>query len=699
MNQKESALGVLFRNELRMLLRDTRTLMIAVLAPLILFPVMAILLNVIEERDVQRIEQATLSWTLAGDAQAWGRPLIDRALASRDADSATVGFVEQAENDPDSALVAGELNLIVRALSPEGHAAWEEARRVQRDSPEADTVVMDEGPPSTLPTFVLEFRARSDLSRRASDAFSELLRDVREELRDSVFLAAGFPVNRSQVAVTEAENVATQAQEAGAFLGLALTPFLILLMLGGGSIVAADAISGEKERGTLETLLTSAARRKEIVRAKLLAVVVVGMAVVVINVANLLVYSTLGVLDLPSQLAVSMSPMDLGLLLVLIVPLTVLVGAALLLLSGVSNSYKEYQTYFFPVFLIFLIPSMAALMPGMEIRSAIALVPIAGVGVAVRDLLLGEVDLLFFGLALFSTAGTAVWLTAVTERTLSNEKLISNARLDQADLLGGPALFPRHVLAWFLGMWVVFFVTVLWFGEELGLRGQVITNLVVIFFGGSMLAVRRYRLPIKQTFMLRRPHPLVMAVVLIAAPSGVVVGAGIAEFVNTWLFPVPQGMIEAMGDELTLSLPLIQTLFFVALMPAVFEELAFRGLLVTGLLGTRLPKWGIVVAGGLIFGVFHVSLFRIFPTAWLGMNLIIVVLLTRSLWPAMLWHFLNNATALVPTQLGWVDAEFSIPEWALLPAIGGLALTWWVMWRWGVRADPQPATDQSRARM
>ncbi len=697
---RRSALGVLFRNELRMLLRDTRTMLIAVLAPLILFPVMAFILNAVEKRDVERIERATLSWTLTGDAQAWGRPLIDRALQNRGADSASVGFVEQLEANPDSALEAGGLNLIVRALTPAGHAEWAERRQADRADADMDTLVVATNATSTadgtvggpedstpslqsVPTFVLEFRARSDLSRRASEAFSSILLGVREELRDSVFLAAGFPVDRSRVAVTRAENVASPAQEAGAFLGLALTPFLILLMLGGGSIVAADAISGEKERGTLETLLTSAAQRNEIVRAKLLAVVVVGMAVVVINVANLLVYSTLGVLDLPSQLAVSLSALDLVLLLILIVPLTVLVGSALLLLSGISNSYKEYQTYFFPVFLVFLIPSLAALIPGMELRSAIALVPIAGVGVAVRDLLLGEVDLLFFGIALLSTAGTAAWLTAVTERTLSNEKLISNARLDQADLTGGPALFPRHVLAWFLGFWVVFFVTAVWFGEALGVRGQVISNLVVIFFGGSMLVARRYRLPLKSTFMLRRPHPLVMAVVLIAAPSALVVGAGISEFVNTWLFPLPQGMLEAMGDQLGLDMPLAQLLFFVAVMPAVFEELAFRGLLVTGLMGTRLPKWGIVVAGGLIFGFFHVALFRIFPTAWLGMNLVMVILLTRSIWPAMLWHFLNNALALVPTQLGWVDADFEIPEWALLPAIAGLALTWWVMWKWG----------------
>lgn len=666
MSRSPSALGVLFRNEVRMLLRDTRTILIAVLAPLILFPMMAIILNAVENRDQERLEQAIFSWALVGDTADWARPILERALANR-SDSSLVGFVEQPATDAGTALAEGDLNLLVRARELDGEP----------------------------PSFVLEYRGRSDFSQAAAEAFRAVLSDAREDLRDSVFSAAGFPVARGEVAVVETQNVATQAQEAGAFLGLALTPFLILLMLGGGSIVAADAISGEKERGTLETLLTSAASRKEIVRAKLLAVVVVGLAVAVINVTNLLIYSTLGLIDLPSQLAVSVSLIELLGLLVLILPITVLVGSALLLLSGVSKSYKEYQTYFFPVFLIFLVPSMAALLPGMELRSAIVFVPIAGIGVAIRDLLLGDLDLLFGLFALVSTAGTALWLTRVTERTLSNERLISNAGLDEADLVGGPALFPRHVLAWFLGFWVIFFVTALWFGETLGVRGQLVVNLVVIFFGGSVLVARRYRLPFRATFNLKGTHPLIMAVVLIGAPSALVLGLGISEFVNTWLFPVPQGMAEAMEEGMGLDMSLGQLLFFLALMPAIFEEFAFRGLLVSGLRGTRLPRWGVVLLGGLIFGAFHVSLSRIFPTAWLGMNLVVVVLLTRSLWPAVLWHFLNNAIALWASKTDLIDAEtFVLPAWTIPAAMLGLALTWWVMARFG-RATPAPVAAKS----
>ena len=277
-------------------------------------------------------------------------------------------------------------------------------------------------------------------------------------------------------------------------LGLILTPLLLFLMLSGGSIVAVDAISGEKERGTLETLLTTAAHRSEIVNAKQLAVITVGVAVTVINLLNLLVYVVFGLIELPQNLAVDLSAASLLILLGLFLPLTVLVSSALLLLSGYAKSYKEYQMYFFPLFLLFILPALFATLPGMDLRSAIALVPVAGVGVGVREVLVGEHDWPFLALAFLSTGVTAIGAARLTERTLSTERLISGADLDQADLRGGPDLFHRRVLRWFGLMWVLLLLISLWMGEELGLRGQLLFNIMGLFFVGSLLMIRTYRL-------------------------------------------------------------------------------------------------------------------------------------------------------------------------------------------------------------
>lgn len=694
-----SVLATIFRYELRMLLRDTRTILIAVVAPLVIFPAWIFISNMVERSEEERLEEAEYRYALVGSEAEWGRELVRAALALDAADPDTTRrpatFSEVDSPSPDSALDAGELHLVVEALSPEEYAEALAAEREEEEgndapgegseagdgaaAPAADQAGAADAPPSVR-ALRLRYRAQSDFSRSARDRLESRLREAREARRDSVYRVRGFPVSVDQVAVLEDENVASAEKEAGAFLGLALTPFLLLLMLSGGSIVAADAISGEKERGTLETLLTTAATRREIVRAKQLAVLVVGVAVAVVNVANLAVYLGLGVLELPASLQVGLGPVQAGVLLLLFLPLALLVSAALLLLSGVSKSYKEYQIYFFPVFLAFLVPSLAALLPGIELRSAIALVPVAGVTVAVREVLVGGADWLFVGVAFLSTAGAAGGLAGWVERALSNERLISRSELDEADLVGGAALFPRHVLRWFLGFWVLFFVISLWFGEELGVRGQILVNLVGIFFGGTLLLLRRYRLPVREALSLRMPHPAVWVATLIGAPSALLVGIGLAEFVNTWVFPVPDEVLEAFGQALAgPELPLWQLILFLAVMPGIFEELAFRGVLLHGL-RKRMGPWATALAVGAVFGFFHVSLFRILPTAWLGVILAGVVLLSGSIWPAVVWHALNNAIALVPPTLGWVSEDFVPPPWAPSVALLGLGVSFWILW-------------------
>jgi sodium transport system permease protein len=368
-----SVLGTLFRYEMRMLLRDTRTILIAIVAPLVMFPAYILVVNYVDSREQQALEEETYVYAVYGSRAEWAEDVVKAAIALDESDPDTsrapVSFELQTPPDPMGALEAGDIHLVVEGLSaPEWDSIRAEEREVEEKeaeeealeegssggrATEADTAQAEEEP--SLPAVRILYRGNSDFSEAARSRLRERILEVRATRRDSVLLSSGFPVAMSEVAPVEAESVASAAKASGVFLGVALTPILVILMLSGGSIVAVDAICGEKERGTLETLLTTAASRTDIVRAKLMAVVVVGLAVAVINVTNLLVYITLGVLDLPPDFVVEVSPLGLLLLLALLVPVAVLVAAALLLLSGASKSYREYQVFFFPVFVAFAI--------------------------------------------------------------------------------------------------------------------------------------------------------------------------------------------------------------------------------------------------------------------------------------------------------------------------------------------------------
>jgi len=684
-------LGTLIWYEILQVLRDRRTLLIVVVAPLILYPLLIAIGRVSEERGGRALQARTYQYAVTGSAENWAREVIRRAVdrsgsggeVAADSepgtqfDDSTGGLLpgssqpgalrleERTVSEPDSALRAGAIDLVVRATRPsEGTPG--------RDRAEAD--VAEE----SAPTITLLYRSNSDYSRAAYQDMDRRLRRARAEERDSVLRSAGFPLETDHVAAIEESNLATIREEGGARLAVILTPLMVMLMMGGGALVAADAISGEKERGTLETLLTTAATRGQIVSAKLLSIAVVGLAVTVINLANLLAYLVLGLIEIPDSFAVDIPLPTLGMLFLLYLPVIVLVAAALLLVSGYAKTYKEYQIYAIPLTFVCLIPALAAALPGAELRSVVAAIPLAGVSVAVREVLSGDYDWMFLALAFSSTAGAAGWATKVTAGFLSRERLVTPGDLDQVELTGGEPLFRRRVLRWFGILWVLLLVTSLWLQGDLGLRAQAIINLVGFFLGGSLLMIRHYGLDVRRALSLRVPHPAVWIAVAIGVPAAQLTGIAVSRGAE-FFFPVPQEVVEAFGQYvLPEGVPLWQILFFFCLLPGICEEIAFRGVLLYGL-RKKLTPFRLALVVGLIFGLFHVDLFRIVPTAYLGVILTAVVLLSGSILPAVAWHTLNNAFALVSSQQGFALESVS-PSLIWLGG-AGLAVSGWILWR------------------
>lgn len=666
-----------------MLLRDKRTIFFSIVLPILVLPLVLIVANVVERRQAERIEARTVEYAVTGDAAELGRRLVQEAASLRIPGDSSGAFAEVAAASPDSALRHGELHVVVEALGPERAAAIRDSIAAAAAN-DADTDEEDDRADAEpdayaadVPLLRLHYRGNSDMSRRSARRLRDRLRTLRDQRRDALFRTRGLPVEPDRILAIDYQDAARPERAAGALLGMALTPILVFMMLTGGAVVAADAISGEKERGTLETLLTTAVRRADIVAAKQLLIISVALAITVINVANLLVYLVIGVFDLPPDFAISLSPLAVFVLLLLYLPLTILVSSVLLLVSGYSQSYKEFQIYFFPVFLLLLLPTAAGILPGIDLRSGIALVPIANVSTAVREVMVGEYDWPFLALVLGVTAAAAAWLARVTTGFLSTERLIT-ATEDRAEIAGGPALFPRRVLRWFATLWAIFFVSALWLGPDTDIRVMLSFNLIGLFLGGSLLMIWRYGLDPRKALALRPVRPIIWLAVLIGVPSASLTGIGVFK-VASYIFPVPDRVLEAFGELLLPeTIPLWQLVLFLAILPGICEEIAFRGVLLYGL-RRRLRPIPLALAVGAIFGFFHVDLFRLLPTAYLGVVFAAVTLMTGSIFPAMLWHALNNAWALITSRIGYeLDAS---PTSLILVGFAGLAVSFWIIWR------------------
>lgn len=95
---------------------------------------------------------------------------------------------------------------------------------------------------------------------------------------------------------------------------------------------------------------------------------------------------------------------------------------------------------------------------------------------------------------------------------------------------------------------------------------------------------------------------------------------------------------------------LMLTVFHIAVVPAFCEELLFRGYILRNFQRSMVP-WAAILLSGIIFGLFHVRFTQFIPLATLGVLLAWLTITTRSIWPAVIAHFVNNAGSVIFASL------------------------------------------------
>jgi sodium transport system permease protein len=685
----------LFRNELRMVLRDRRTIVTSILLPLVVMPIMLFGSSWVSKKREKTLQETVYRYAVSGSQADSVRAIVAKTHERITADAGTNAtyfkFEETTVTNARVALNKGDIHFFLEGLTAEEARPKEDKDKTGEPTSASATNTVSkpaaadaddesswaEAAVAGAPMIRIVFRADRDDSSSGRNRMSDALRETRRVERAALLKAHDFPLPPAQVATVTESNLASKGQVAGLMLGKVISLFLLIFIFTGGAVVATDLIAGEKERGTLETLLTTGAGRAEIVAAKLLVILAVALIITLIQAANVLVYVGFKLIPVSVDFAAAVSPSVALLLLVLFLPMAALAASVLLLVSGYAKSYKEAQLYFLPVFLMGLLPAVVPFLPGLPLRSAIVLVPVANVTLAVKEVLIGSFDWPMIALSWLVTAAAAAWTTRFTARFLSAEKLITAAETDAVEFAGGAELFARRVLRWFAVLWAVVLIVSNYI-SDLDIRVQLAVNLVGLFFVASLLMMWRYRLEPRATLALRTPRPVVWLAVLFAIPGGLLTGLGLFRLANLFI-PVPPEMLEGFGQNvIPQEIPFAQILFFLAVMPGFFEEITFRGVLLHGL-HKRLHPAALVLVVGLVFGLFHVALFRLVPAAFLGVLFATATLLTGSIFPAMLWHAGHNAMSVLAgkQQIPLVELD----AWNYLAGAIMLAAALWVFWR------------------
>ena len=382
-------IGIVYRKELTEALRDRRTLISSILIPLLLFPVLAggVVYSFAE---------------ILGEASREPSKIV--VLGGADSPEVVAGL----KNAKNLRVIASTANYVDLISNKKIRAAVEIPPGFQA------AVERGEHPAVKIYIFTGDIKSAFGATR-----IERVFTDYRDAMVRSRLAAQNLPESLMKPFDIRQQNVVSPEKVAGETYG-GLIPYLVILMcMTGAMYPAMDLTAGEKERGTMETILSSPIRRTHLVFGKFLLVLTASLATATLSAASMGVsFWALGQL-VPPQTEVegfpmmTMHPETVLAVFVMAVPVAVLFSAVLITISVFAKSYKEAQSYLTPMTFIVLVPAIAAVLPGIELTPKLAVIPILNVSLLCKELVTGTYHWNYIALIFLSTsvyAGIALFL-------------------------------------------------------------------------------------------------------------------------------------------------------------------------------------------------------------------------------------------------------------------------------------------------
>jgi ABC-2 type transport system permease protein/sodium transport system permease protein len=477
-------------------------------------------------------------------------------------------------------------------------------------------------------------------------------------------------------------SLASERQRGGWALAHIIPVILVLMTITGAIYPAIDLTAGERERGTLETVMVTPVPPLHLIVGKFLVVATIGMLTAALNVAS--VGATMHFSGITRALSAEMPvAFPLGVLpvvLLCLIPFALLFSAVLVAVCSFARTFKEAQNYIMPVMVLSMIPAMTSTFPTVRLERAMLVMPVGNMVLLARELLQGtynwtQVAVVVLSTTLYAAAAIAVaaklfgqeavlFADSRSYRTMLARRFFVPADRPNASqaLLVAALLFPAS----FYAQTLLADVT----GEHFV---SMMSRLAILQFLGLFVLVPvalclYLKIDLKCTFRLLVPCARSVTAALLLGVSAWALANEFVQFQSRFM-PASRALQELnrkLLEELA-RLPLPAAIVLMAVVPAVCEELFFRGFLLSGL-RRSLGKWGAIAIAGLIFGVYHFLVDKLPITALLGILLGYVCWQTRSILPGMIVHALHNAISTVlPMVPRW-------PEWTGLNQVESVHL-------------------------
>ena len=360
----------IFKKELVDVLRDRRTLMFMIIIPILITPLLVIGSIKFQEYQNKKSEDKVLKIALINDSNDF---LIKELLSEQKGVQVVEGVsIDSLESGIKSDSLQGGLYIGKKFLKNISSNATGNVKIYFKSS---------------------DLMSKS--KKRMQDALEgykqKTVRDRLNKLNIEDQLLE--PLNVISIDMSTAKE--TLGKAIGGFIPYILVMFIFL----GAMYPAIDLGAGEKERGSLETLLSSPATKFEITMGKLLVVSLAGMVSGLVSVLG--ISSSLFFIDkIPEQIRATIleliNPFMIISIIILMIPIAIFFASMLLSISFYAKSFKEAQSLMGPLNMVILVPLFLSLGPGMEMDHSTALMPLINVGLLTKEILAGSVEPIYF---------------------------------------------------------------------------------------------------------------------------------------------------------------------------------------------------------------------------------------------------------------------------------------------------------------
>src|SRR6056297_63816 len=355
---------LIYFKEISGAIRDRRTLISMIIIPLIFYPLLFLGIGYFTMMGQEKSESLPSVVTVRGGEHA---PELMETLKKNE----KIDLVYFEENQ-DKALEAGEIYLLI-------------------EIPEDFNVNTSQESPKNI---VVQYDSTVQYSQVARRRVTNLIEDYRQQIIERRLEQLGLNANYVQPIKTQWSDISSEERKTGSILGMILPYIIVILIFIGAMHSAVDITAGEKERGTLATLLVSQLSRLEIVMGKYFTVMTISATSMILGLIGLSIafLTPAYVLGELSLIKINFSFSIFFLFFLVLAPLVGLASAILLLIGIFARNNKEASTYDTPIYMGAIFLGMISLSQGIELAEPMFFIPILNNSFTFKELLMGIVN-------------------------------------------------------------------------------------------------------------------------------------------------------------------------------------------------------------------------------------------------------------------------------------------------------------------